>query len=203
MKSQKPTVPQIAVALREDSTTLPGSFRLEVTGPDNRGPTLHVVDEPFVLIGRAKGCGLRLDHPAVSSRHTYLQAVFGRIYCINLTSRGETLWPDGPRKADWLDLGELVRIGPYQVRLVDTTHLANGSESTPVGFSPLDRYAGQCGPVPKFDIAFLTGAANRTTHHPIGHTGWEFRPVQISIRRSERLLGSLQLCSDRRRIVGR
>jgi hypothetical protein len=59
-----------------------GAFRLEVTRPHGGRPTLHVIDAPFALFGRAQGCGLRLDHPAVSHRHTYLQAVFGRIYSI-------------------------------------------------------------------------------------------------------------------------
>ena len=107
-KAQKATVPEIAVAEPEESTGLPGGFRLEVTGPDGGRPTLHVIDAPFALIGRAKGCGLRLNHPAVSHRHTYLQAVFGRIYCVNLTSHGQTLWSDGPRKADWFELDETI-----------------------------------------------------------------------------------------------
>ena len=109
-----------------------------------------------------EGCDLRLDHPSVSHRHTYLQAVLGRIYCVNLTSHGQTLWPDGPRKADWLELDETVGIGPYKVRLVETMHPGQEHDRTPAGFSPLDPYAGQCGPMPKVEITFLTGAGDRS-----------------------------------------
>ena len=155
-------MPEIAAAESEVSTGLPGGFRLEVTGPDSGRPTLHAIDAPFALIGRAKGCGLRLNHPAVSHRHTYLQAVLGRVYCVNLTSHGQTLWPDGPRKADWIELNETVGIGPYKVRLVETLHPGQEHDRTPAGFSPLDPYAGQCGPMPKVEITFLTGAGDRS-----------------------------------------
>ncbi|HUE12964.1 MAG TPA: FHA domain-containing protein, partial [Planctomycetaceae bacterium] len=117
---QKPTVSKIVAAQQEKTAVLPASFRLAVTGPEDRHATIHTVNAPFVLIGRARGCGLRLDHPAVSRRHLYLQAVLGRMYCIDLTGPGGTLWLDGRRDAHWLERDEAIAVGPYEVRLVDS-----------------------------------------------------------------------------------
>jgi hypothetical protein len=85
-------VPEIAVAAPEDTPRLPGSLRLAVSGPGDQQPAIHAIDAPFALVGRAKACGLRLDHPAVSRRHTYLQVIRGRVYGVNVTGSGETLW---------------------------------------------------------------------------------------------------------------
>ncbi len=84
---------------RDDSALLPGMFRLAVTAPDEPQPTIQVVDGSFALVGRTEGCTCRFDHPAVGRRHAYLQAIYGRIYCIDLGSAGGTLWGDSPRRA--------------------------------------------------------------------------------------------------------
>ncbi len=90
-------MPKIVAAKKEKIAGLPGRFRLAVTGPTNGLPTIHEINAPFVLIGRSRGCGLRLDHAAVSRRHLYLQALLGRVFCIDLSAEGESPGLDGPR----------------------------------------------------------------------------------------------------------
>jgi pSer/pThr/pTyr-binding forkhead associated (FHA) protein len=156
-------VPEIGVAAPEDTPGLPGSLRLAVSGAGDQQPAIYVIDAPFALVGRAKACGLQLDHPAVSRRHTYLQVIHGRVYGVNVTNSGETQWSDGPRKADWIGPDEAIGIGPYKVRLADPGPPDGHDGGSPlIGFSPLDRYTGQFGPVPKVEIEFLTGATNGT-----------------------------------------
>ena len=154
-------MPKIAAAEPEKSAVLPASFRLAVTGPGDQHPTIHVIGAPFALIGRARGCSLRLDHPAVSRRHIYLQAVLGRMYCIDLSHSGETIL-DGTRHAQWLKPDQVLRVGPFEVRLLDAIDLGGRGEQAPVSFSPLDRYAGQLGPMPKVKVEFFKDAAYRT-----------------------------------------
>ncbi len=155
------TVPKTLATAEEASARQSGSFRLAVTGPGDPRPTIHVVDAPFLLIGRARGCGLRLDHAAVDRRHIYLQTVLGRIYCIDLSDEREPVRGDGPRNAHWLDPEQAIQVGPYEVRLVETPDAPN--DDLPAGFHPLDRYAGQLGPMPKVQIEFFERGTYQTT----------------------------------------
>ncbi len=143
---------------RDDSALLPGMFRLAVTGPDEPQPVQLGVNGPFALIGRDESCACRLDHADVSRRHAYLQAIFGRIFCIDLGSRTGTYWGDTPLRSGWLDPGVPVRIGPYQIELIDTLGFGRPSAPFPDNFSPLDPYTGQLGKLPRVDLEILNGA---------------------------------------------
>jgi pSer/pThr/pTyr-binding forkhead associated (FHA) protein/anti-anti-sigma regulatory factor len=156
---------------RDDSALLPGMFRLAVTAPDESQPTVQVVNGPFALVGRTEGCTCRFNHPAVGRRHAYLQALYGRIYCIDLGSGGGTLWDNSPRPGGWIDPEDVIRIGPYQVRLIDTMGLGAGSEELSTDFNPLDRYAGDVGPLPKTVIQVR--GAGRHGHYTIS------RPITL------------------------
>jgi pSer/pThr/pTyr-binding forkhead associated (FHA) protein/anti-anti-sigma regulatory factor len=158
---------------RDDSALLPGMFRLAVTAPDEEQPTIQVVNGPFALVGRADGCTCRFDHPAVGRRHAYLQALYGRIYCIDLGSGGGTLWGDSPHPGGWIDPEDVIRIGPYQIRLIDSMGLGTGSEELSKDFNPLDRYAGDIGPLPKTTIQVRGGGrhAHYTISRPITLVG--------------------------------
>lgn len=156
---------------RDDSALLPGMFRLAVTAPDEQQPTIQAVDGSFALIGRAEGCTCRFDHPSVGRRHAYLQAIYGRIYCIDLGSASGTLWGDTPRSGGWLDPDDLIRIGPYQVRLVDAMGLGAGAEALPADFNPLDRYNGDAGPLP--EISLHVRGAGRRAHYTVS------RPITL------------------------
>ena len=78
-------------------------------------PTAHRLDRPFVLIGRAADCDVRLRHPDVSYRHAYLQIVGGRALCVDLASRTGTRWKAGTQSYGWIDPGEDVGIGPFSL----------------------------------------------------------------------------------------
>jgi anti-anti-sigma regulatory factor len=143
---------------RDDSALLPGMFRLTVSGPDESQPAQLAVNGPFALIGRDESCACRLNHPDVSRRHAYLQAIFGRIFCIDLGSRTGTHWGDTLRKSGWLDPETPVGIGPYQVQMLDSIGLGRPSVPFPEGFSPLDPYAGQLGTLPRVEVEILSGA---------------------------------------------
>jgi pSer/pThr/pTyr-binding forkhead associated (FHA) protein len=158
---------------RDDSTLLPGMFRLAVTAPDDQQPTIQVVEATHALIGRAAGCTVRFDHPKVGRRHAYLQAIYGRIYCIDLGSGGGTYWGELARKGGWFDPSDVVRIGPYQIQLVDTLGLGSGLESFGDDFDPLDRYVDAHGRLPKVTLT-VRGAgrrANYTISRPITLVG--------------------------------
>src|ERR1700722_2544626 len=142
---------------RDDSALLPGMFRLAVSGPDEP-PVELVVNGPFALIGRDESCVCRLNHADVSRRHAYLQAIFGRIFCVDLGSRNGTHWGDTPLRSGWLDLGVPIRIGPYQIEVIDSIGLGKPSTPFPDNFSPLDPYAGQLGKLPRVDLEILNGA---------------------------------------------
>jgi anti-anti-sigma regulatory factor len=143
---------------RDDSALLPGMFRLAISGPDEPQPVPLVVNGPFALIGRDESCFCRLNHPDVSRRHAYLQAIFGRIFCIDLGSRNGTHWGDTPLRSGWLDPGVPIRIGPYRIEVLDSIGLGKPSAPFPENFSPLDPYAGQLGKLPRVDLEILNGA---------------------------------------------
>jgi pSer/pThr/pTyr-binding forkhead associated (FHA) protein len=73
--------------------------------------------QPYLLIGRDPRNDIRLDDDEVSRRHAYLQAVGGRLFCLDLGSRSRVLWPDGPRESGWVEWGKPLRIGPYVIQI--------------------------------------------------------------------------------------
>jgi anti-anti-sigma regulatory factor len=147
---------------RDDSALLPGMFRLAASVLDDPQPTLLAVNGPFALIGRDESCACRLDHAEVSRRHAYLQAVYGRIFCVDLGSRTGTHWGETAQKSGWLDPGSQVRIGPYQIQVVDSIGLGAPNGPFPENFSPLDPYAGQFGPLPHVELEILNGTSPST-----------------------------------------
>ncbi len=156
---------------RDDSALLPGMFRLAVTAPDDPQPRIQVVEATYALIGRAAGCAFRFDHPTVGRRHAYLQAIYGRIYCIDLGSGGGTYWGESARKGGWFDPDEVIRIGPYQIRLVDTLGLGSRSEAFGSDFDPMDRLVDKHGRLPK--VILHVRGSERRAHYTIS------RPITL------------------------
>ena len=62
---------------------------------------------PFMVVGRLPTADLFLNHEQVSRRHVYLQAIEGRVYCVDLESRTKTHWKgqEGAQSQGWLDSG--------------------------------------------------------------------------------------------------
>jgi pSer/pThr/pTyr-binding forkhead associated (FHA) protein len=156
---------------RDDSALLPGMFRLEIIAPDDAEPTMQVVNGSFALIGRTEGSTCRLNHPAVARRHAYLQAIYGRLYCLDLGSGGGTSFGDTQRAGGWFDPDSVIRIGGYQIRLVDTLGLGAGSDALPTGFNPLDRFANEQNQLPQVDL-HVRGSGRRA-HYTIS------RPITL------------------------
>jgi pSer/pThr/pTyr-binding forkhead associated (FHA) protein len=156
---------------RDDSALLPGMFRLEITAPDEPEPTMQVISGSFTLVGRAEGCTCRLGHPQVARRHAYLQAIHGRLYCVDLGSEVGTYFGDKQQAGGWLDPDTVIRVGPYQVRLVDTLGLGSGSESLPGDFNPLDRFANEENLLPQ--VAIHVRGSGRRAHYTIS------RPITL------------------------
>jgi predicted component of type VI protein secretion system len=74
-------------------------------------------DRPFAVVGRDPRCDLPLEDDQVSQRHTYFQISEGRVFVLDLGTQAGTYWPDGTRHPGWLRADEVVRIGPFHVRL--------------------------------------------------------------------------------------
>ena len=118
---------------------------------------------PLCAHRQRTNCGLRLDQPGVKRRHLLLQTILGRLYCIDLSGPGEDLWQEGSRAAAWLKPDQPIQAGPYEIRLVDAIDAENEEGALPAGFSPLDRYAGQLGPMPKVRLDFFKEGTHQTS----------------------------------------
>jgi len=75
---------------------------------------------PFAVVGAHPRATLQLIDPEVQRKHAFLQIIAGNLFCLALGSQAGTHWPDGPRPAGWLQPGEPVTIGPFQIRLDDS-----------------------------------------------------------------------------------
>ena len=94
------------------------SLEISVEQQGAGSPTVHCFPgRTHLLIGRGKGNDLRLDDGSVSKRHLYLQAVAGRIFCIDLGSRTGVRWPCGPRLSGWLEWDEPLQVGQAVIRV--------------------------------------------------------------------------------------
>jgi pSer/pThr/pTyr-binding forkhead associated (FHA) protein len=119
--------------------------QLDAAGP----PTVHCFPgRTHLLIGRDERNDLRLDDASVSKRHCYLQAVAGRIFCVDLASRTGLRWPSGPRPLGWLEWDEPLRIGETVIRIARPTR-AEGVDAFP---SDEDLTVLRPGPTAVFDV---------------------------------------------------
>ena len=80
-------------------------------------PIVHVLHEPFAVVGRDEKCDLVLNDPMVSRRHCYLQAVGRQVLCVDLGGSGGVDLGNGPTLAGWIDAARGVRIGGHLIRL--------------------------------------------------------------------------------------
>lgn len=96
---------------------LSGSLRLAVDDPHAAvGPGAWELHQPFAVIGREAPADVVLGRADVSRCHAYLQAIGGRVFCVDLHSRTGIHWEEGRRPWGWVDPGEAVRIGPARIR---------------------------------------------------------------------------------------
>jgi pSer/pThr/pTyr-binding forkhead associated (FHA) protein len=112
----------------------------------------RLVPQPFALVGRHPKADVVLDHWQISQRHAYLQVLDGKVFGVDLGSRTGMSWDDGPRRSGWLDPGQAVRIGPFDVRLL---------RGTPPDSSPTAGTSVARPPLPGVSLEFLNVAAQR------------------------------------------
>lgn len=96
---------------------LRGPLRLMVENTEESQSQTFDVHEPFLLIGRAHGCHLRLLHSDVSYRHAYCQVIQGRLYVFDLESKHGVAWGEGLRHEGVLTPQNRLQIGPFIIRL--------------------------------------------------------------------------------------
>jgi pSer/pThr/pTyr-binding forkhead associated (FHA) protein len=125
------------------------------------------VDEPFVLVGRAPTCQVRLNHPDVSYRHAYLQVIQGRMYCYDLDTEHGIRWGSRLRKEGVLTVRDVLHIGPFSIRLSQSAAYGPALNSSDTEWElenePLEGTA----------LRFMN-ASGRTSHSPL-------RPLRAAI----------------------
>jgi pSer/pThr/pTyr-binding forkhead associated (FHA) protein len=139
---------------------------LVAQGTDAPAPSSQPLEwpGPFLLIGRHPKDDLSLPSRQVSRRHAYLQAVAGRVICIDLKSRRGTFWDDEAehRPWGWLDTGGSIRIGPYRIHRTDY----QPDEPAPLldPFSPRDDRDSVPRPLPRpmLELPFRVGGLTPT-----------------------------------------
>jgi pSer/pThr/pTyr-binding forkhead associated (FHA) protein len=100
---------------------LDGPLELEVEDVRTGVVERRVYHQPYVQIGRTTAADLPLDDEQVSRRHAYIQAIAGRVYCVDLASRTGLRWSDEIQGSGWLDPGRRLILGAYTVRLISQT----------------------------------------------------------------------------------
>jgi len=111
---------------------------LSESAPDS---ALRSFDCPFVLVGRHPRLDLVLDDARVSRRHTFLQAISGRILVTDLESRTKVFWDgeEAPRSQGWLEPEEFIRVGPYRIRRSGGQLIGDPPGELPAPLLSLDR----------------------------------------------------------------
>lgn len=109
---------------------LRGPLRFMVENTETGQSQTFDVHEPYVLIGRAHGCHLRLLHPDVSYRHAYCQVIQGRFYVFDLDSTQGIAWGTGLRREGLLTPADRLHIGPFVVRQSRAPAFTRSLEST-------------------------------------------------------------------------
>lgn len=137
-------------------------IQLSVVRPPDGKPSNHSLEFPFGIIGRGEDSDIRLESSKVSFRHAYVQAINGRVCCMDLGSRNGTKWAGNTSSWGWVTPSEVLGLGPFEVRLAG--ELDSGANSNPADdFKPLDRYKDQFGPLPQVDLEFLHDNAPQPT----------------------------------------
>jgi pSer/pThr/pTyr-binding forkhead associated (FHA) protein len=163
---------------------LAGPLQLQIAGPDGQVVATPRLEQPFALIGRDPNADVVLDHPLVSRRHTFLQVVQGRVFCVDLLSRTGTLRDGQSEKSGWLPPGEGIGVGPYTigVDVEPRTDLPPVPDPAIGEWDPLSPRGGAPVSLPELAIEFLNGQ----TRHPL----WPVRATLI-------LMGRLPGCQVR------
>lgn len=133
-----------------------GPIEIELTDTRQGEVVRRVTDQPFLVLGKAPHVDLQLKDREVSRRHAYLQVVAGGVYCIDLLSRTALHWAQGPDRFGWLDLEEVLGIGPFRIRVL------GGIQALPHGavrnWKPLATLLPRGEPLPGVDLESVVTA---------------------------------------------
>ncbi len=133
-------------------------------------PQMFECAAPFLLIGRHPNDDLSLKDRQVSRRHAYVQAVAGRVVCIDLKSRTKTFWDDRPEAQPWgwLELGLCIRIGPYRIERTDQQPDESPRRDLADPFAALEGSdsGAEALPRPIFELPFRVGGVAPTWEMP-------------------------------------
>lgn len=161
-------------------------LQLAIHAPTLERSEVRLLQQPFALVGRDRRADVSLEHREVSRRHVYLQAVEGKIFWIDLESRTGTSSDGHPRKTGWLEAGQPLEVGPFELQRLDMSDPTARGQGRDVAssprLSPLVACAHPRGPLPKVNLEFLNG--------PSLDTCWPMNRVMS-------LIGSTEGCKFR------
>lgn len=118
-----------------------GGFTLKVAphaaGRGRGDSSTLEITSPFALVGRAPGASVRIDDPAVSSRHVYLHLDRRGLFAVDLATRTGTRV--GPRRAPsgWLQPGDTFEVAGREIQVVDLRFPDDDAPPPPLT-NPLD-----------------------------------------------------------------
>ena len=72
----------------------------------------RIFQQPYLLVGRGPDADLRLRHEQAAARQCYFQLIGGRLFGVDLGTRGGLLINGVSRRAGWVDRSQPLRIGP-------------------------------------------------------------------------------------------
>jgi pSer/pThr/pTyr-binding forkhead associated (FHA) protein len=138
-----------------------GPFVLAI---ESRGEPRHgygrVLSQPFVLIGRHVQSDVLLADEQVSRKHAFLQVIEGRIFCADLKSRTGVRLRGEKVPWGWLDPGDAIEIGPYEVRSMQGVPDAPGDQRrTAASSGPTVGWPMRHGPPSSLALEVVNGAA--------------------------------------------
>lgn len=96
------------------------ALELEVESTSQARSIRFCLRQPFALMGSHPSADIYQPAENIRPRHVYLQAIEGRVYCVNISQTGSVKINDKELKPGcWLKPGQLVQFGTRQFRLID------------------------------------------------------------------------------------
>jgi pSer/pThr/pTyr-binding forkhead associated (FHA) protein len=123
---------------------------------------VRLLPQPYALIGRDQRADVPLEHRLVSRRHLYLQVIDSQAFWVDLESRAGTIYRGQSCKYGWLDQGETIGVGPFELQRVVNSRPALPSPTTGEAsrLSPLVARDDRRNPLPEVSLEFLNGPSN-------------------------------------------
>lgn len=119
-----------------------GRFVLRVHGIGSNWRRDLEIRRPYALVGRLPGADVRIDDPAVSTRHAYLHLDRRGLFAVDLASRGGSrIGPKG-QAAAWLAPGDALEVAGRRIELV-AVDIEGGQPIIPTVDDPLADSAGR------------------------------------------------------------